>query len=124
MTAEASHRTAAGVMSEPSAIPQAQLASMHCFGPWFLETSLSCPMSGHPAHPDMQLWHVQGRQSQLRGSPFALVNGATAPEPLCIAVSERVDAPQAIHLLYISTGDCPDLSEAPSTGLLAPPKAH
>ena len=47
---------------------------------------------------------MQGGQSQLRGSPFALVNGATAPEPLCIAVARGVQVPQGIHLLYISTG--------------------
>ena len=53
-----------------------------------------------PADPSS----MQGRQSQTRGSPFALVNGATAPEPLCISVAEGVLAPQAIHLLYISSG--------------------
>ena len=47
---------------------------------------------------------MQGAQSHVRGSPFALVNGATAGDALCIVVQAGVQAPAALHLLYLSTG--------------------
>lgn len=40
----------------------------------------------------------------MRGSPFALVNGATARGALCIVVQPGVQAPAAVHLLCLSSG--------------------
>lgn len=48
---------------------------------------------------------VQGKQARLRGSPFALVNGATAEDVLCIDVPEGVTVEGPIHVLYITSGD-------------------
>ncbi|CAL8463795.1 g3329 [Coccomyxa elongata] len=45
-----------------------------------------------------------GKQARLRGSPFALVNGATAQDVLCIAVPEGVTVESPIHVLYITSG--------------------
>ena len=49
--------------------------------------------------------NVQGSQSHVRGSPFALVNGATAQEALCIVVQQGMQAPAAVHLLFLSSGE-------------------
>ena len=47
---------------------------------------------------------VQGKQARLRGSPFALINGATAEDVLCIDVPEGVSVEGPIHVLYITSG--------------------
>lgn len=55
---------------------------------------------------------VQGSQARTRGSPFALVNGATAPDVLCIVVPDGVTVEGPIHILYISSGQSPRCSLA------------
>ncbi|KAK9804290.1 hypothetical protein WJX72_005085 [[Myrmecia] bisecta] len=46
-----------------------------------------------------------GQQARTRGSPFALINGATAQDAVCIHVPAGMEVPQAVHVLYIATGD-------------------
>lgn len=49
---------------------------------------------------------LQGQQARTRGSPFALVNGATAQDVLCIYVPDGVALEQPLHIVYIPTGSC------------------
>jgi hypothetical protein len=47
---------------------------------------------------------LQGRQARVRGTPFALINGATARDVACVAVHAGVQLEAPVHVLYISTG--------------------
>ena len=47
---------------------------------------------------------VQGRQARVRGTPFALMNGATARDAACVEVPAGVHLEGPVHVLYISTG--------------------
>lgn len=47
---------------------------------------------------------MQGSQARTRGSPFALVNGATAQDVLCVYVPDGVILDKPIHVVYIPTG--------------------
>lgn len=48
--------------------------------------------------------NAQGSQARTRGSPFALVNGATALDVLCVYVPDGVIVEKPIHVVYIPTG--------------------
>ena len=48
---------------------------------------------------------AQGQQARTRGSPFAIVNGATAQDVLCVYVPDGVHLDKPIHILYIPSGD-------------------
>ena len=48
--------------------------------------------------------NAQGSQARTRGSPFALVNGATAQDVLCVYVPDGVTVEKPIHVVYIPTG--------------------
>ena len=50
---------------------------------------------------------AQGEQSAARGGPFAVLNGATATDVLCIAVPAGVQLERPIHLLHLSTSASP-----------------
>ena len=52
---------------------------------------------------------VQNQQARSRGSPFALVNGATAQQVLCLAVPEGVALDKPVHILHIATGQTAQL---------------
>ena len=54
---------------------------------------------------------LQGKQARLRGSPFALINGATAEDVLCIDVPEGVSVEGPIHVLYITSGQTSRLAD-------------
>ena len=54
--------------------------------------------------PGPVLPNVQGSQARTRGSPFALVNGATAQDVLCVYVPDGVILDKPIHVVYIPTG--------------------
>lgn len=43
-------------------------------------------------------------QARTRGSPFALLNGATAQDVLCVYVPDGVLLDKPIHVVYIPTG--------------------
>ncbi|CAL5226157.1 g8980 [Coccomyxa viridis] len=45
-----------------------------------------------------------GQQARTRGSPFAIVNGATAQDVLCVYVPDGVHLDKPIHVLYIPSG--------------------
>lgn len=47
---------------------------------------------------------MQDQQARKRGGPFALVNGATAREVLCLAVPAGLSVDVPVHILHISTG--------------------
>jgi hypothetical protein len=49
-----------------------------------------------------------GAQARVRGSPFALVNGATASDAVVLFVPPGVQLDAAVHVLYIScsAGKC------------------
>lgn len=47
---------------------------------------------------------TQGQLSQRLGRTFALLNGATAQDALCIAVPNGVQLEQPIHIIYMTTG--------------------
>ncbi len=50
---------------------------------------------------------VQGRQARVRGTPFGLINGATAVDAVVLDVPAGVEVDGAVHVLYISTGVAP-----------------
>lgn len=47
---------------------------------------------------------LQGQQARERGSPFALLNGATARDVACLLLPEGAKLPAPVHVLYLSTG--------------------
>jgi len=49
----------------------------------------------------------QGEQSAARGGPFAVLNGATATDVVCVAVPAGVQLEQPIHLLHLSASALP-----------------
>ena len=53
---------------------------------------------------------VQGQQARTRGSPFAIVNGATAQDVLCVYVPDGVHLDKPIHIVYIPSGKATLLS--------------
>ena len=55
----------------------------------------------------------QGEQSAARGGPFAVLNGATATDVVCVAVPAGVQLEQPIHLLHLSAGAPPPLRVMP-----------
>ncbi len=66
------------------------------------------------AVPSCQLSRVwQGEQSAARGGPFAVLNGATATDVVCVAVPAGVQLEQPIHLLHISASAPPLLCIMP-----------
>ena len=50
---------------------------------------------------------MQGRQARVRGTPFGLINGATAVDAVVLDVPAGVEVDGAVHVLYISTGVAP-----------------
>ena len=73
--------------------------------------TLRCPRG---EHTEMvcgalnSLSHVwQGQQARERGSPFALLNGATARDVACLLLPEGAKLPAPVHVLYLSTGALP-----------------
>ena len=48
--------------------------------------------------------YPQGQLSQRLGRTFALLNGATAQDALCIAVPDGVQLEQPIHIIYMTSG--------------------
>lgn len=51
-----------------------------------------------------------GAQSNSRGGPFAVLNGATIRDALCICAEEGVVMDKPLYLLYLSTGSEDDTS--------------
>ena len=51
---------------------------------------------------------AQGRQGRVRGTPFALINGATAIDAVVLDVPSGVALEGAVHVLYVSTGAAPE----------------
>ena len=47
---------------------------------------------------------MQGQQARTRGSPFAILNGATAQDVLCVYVPDGVQLEKPIHVVFIPTG--------------------
>ena len=52
---------------------------------------------------------VQGRHARMRGTPFGLINGATAVDAAVLDVPAGVALEGAVHILYINTGAIPPL---------------
>jgi hypothetical protein len=49
---------------------------------------------------------MQGDLSQRLGGPLAVLNGAVAPDVLCVAVSADVQLEAPVHVIYVSSGVC------------------
>ncbi|KAK9797425.1 hypothetical protein WJX73_000714 [Symbiochloris irregularis] len=65
-----------------------------------------------------------GQQARVRGGPFALVNGATAQQVLCLHVPEGTCLDVPVHILHLSTGASGDVSlSSPRTLIKLGPKA-
>eukprot|EP00884_Botryococcus_braunii_P009970 jgi/Botrbrau1/18975/Bobra.0100s0012.1 len=58
------------------------------------------PLSGAP---EAVLAETLGRQARVRGSPFALVNGATASDAVAVVLPAGAILTATIHILYVST---------------------
>lgn len=58
----------------------------------------------------------QGRQSNSRGGPFAVVNGALACDALVVAVPADAKLQQPLQLLHVSTCGTPNMSSSNGSG--------
>lgn len=47
--------------------------------------------------------HAQGSQAAARGGPFAVLNGASALDALCVVVSDNTELEAPVHVVYVST---------------------
>ena len=65
----------------------------------------ACTVHSAPIFADvLHVRTMQGRQARVRGTPFALVNGATARDAACVEIPAGVQLEGPVHVLYISTG--------------------
>jgi hypothetical protein len=70
------------------------------------------------ARPRPCTWHPQGVQSNARGGPFAVINGAAATDALVVhvAAGERLAAP--LHVLHVQSAGSADSPAASAARLL------
>ena len=54
----------------------------------------------------------QGKQARERGSPFAVLNGATARDVACLLLPDGAQLSAPVHVLYLSTGAAPSARRA------------
>ena len=48
---------------------------------------------------------LQGSQSAARGGPFAVLNGATACDAVCVVVPAGLHMERPLHILHLTTGE-------------------